>query len=162
MQLILCYICCVKKENNTSFDNSLGPLLGRTMKLIEFKIEDLLNEHGIDLSKMQYLVLKTIDENSGISQNKLAFFSNRDKSSLTRMISTLKRKNYIEKHTCEEDKRRNKIKLTPEGQKVLESARPYFLQVAQCIEENISNDQKEVFIKILKQIQINISGEELA
>ncbi|MGB1039251.1 MAG: MarR family winged helix-turn-helix transcriptional regulator [Flavobacteriales bacterium] len=131
------------------------------MKLIEHKIEDILNENNIDLSKMQFVVLKTIAENDGISQNELAVYANRDKSSLTRMINTIITKGYIIKCSSELDKRKNHIHLTKKGEKILEKAIPHFREMAKTIEKNISKEEIESVKKVLKTIQKNVTDEKV-
>ncbi len=152
------FLCSVKEKINIEFKNSLGPWIGRTMKLIEHKIEDILSENNIDLSKMQFVILKTIAENEGISQNELAIFAKRDKSSLTRMINTLINKGYISKCSSKEDKRKNQIHITDQGMKILKEAIPHFRKMASCIEQNLSNEEIELAKNILKKIQINVTG----
>lgn len=160
IQLNCIYLCFVKEKTHIEFKNSLGPWIGRTMKMIEDKIEDILAENSIDLSRMQFVVLKTIEENDGMSQNELAHFANRNKSSLTRMINTLITKGYITKCSSEEDKRKNHIHITDEGQTILKKAVPHFRKMARNIESNLTPEEIEQTKLILKKIQHNVSGEE--
>ena len=150
----------MNEKTHIEFKNSLGPWIGRTMKLIENKIEDILAENKIDLSRMQFVVLKTIKENEGISQNELAHFANRNKSSLTRMINTLISKGFITKCSSKEDKRKNHIHLTKSGENVLEKAIPHFRKMAYTIEENLTPKEIEQTKAILKKIQENVSGQK--
>lgn len=150
----------MKQKNHIEFKNSLGPWIGRTMKMIEDKIEDILAENSIDLSRMQFVILKTIEENDGISQNELAHFANRNKSSLTRMINTLITKGYIIKCSSEEDKRKNNIHITGSGEIILKKAIPHFRKMALSIESTLTSEEIEQTKLILKKIQLNVSGEE--
>lgn len=150
----------MKEKTHIEFKNSLGPWIGRTMKMIEDKIEDFLAENSIDLSRMQFVVLKTIEENEGMSQNELAHFANRNKSSLTRMINTLINKGFITKCSSKEDKRKNHIHLTMEGQTTLKKAIPHFRKMALSIESNLTPEEIEQTKLILKKIQHNVSREE--
>jgi len=148
----------VKEKSFKEFKTSLGPWIGRTMKLIDYKIEEVLSENDLDLSKMQFIILKNVQENEGISQNDLAFFSKRDKSSLTRMINTLIKKGYITKCCSKEDKRKNNIHITPKGVEIISEATPYFHTMARLIENNLTEEEIEVAKNIFKKIQKNING----
>jgi DNA-binding MarR family transcriptional regulator len=148
----------VKKQNDIEFKNSLGPWIGRTMKIIDERIEELLSENDIDLSKMQFVILKTIKDNDGVCQNQLASFSKRNKSSLTRMVNTLINKGYITKYSSKEDKRKNHIHLTSDGAKIIEKATPIFILMASTIEKNLKSEEIELAKNILKTIQTNITG----
>lgn len=150
----------MSEKLNIEFKNSLGPWIGKTMKLIEHQIEDILVQNDIDLSRMQFVVLKNIQENEGISQNELAFFANRDKSSLTRMINTLDNKGYIIKSASKEDKRKNHIHISEAGKKTIKKAIPHFREMALKIESNLTSEEIETTKKVLKQIQENVSNQK--
>jgi len=143
-------------EAKNTMGNPLGPWMGKTMKIIENRVEEIMAANGIDLSRMQFIILKNIDENEGVCQNELAFFANRNKSSLTRMINTLKTKGLIKRITCSEDKRRNTIHLTVKGQEIITKAKPHFKELITVMEQGISKEEKETTIKVLKHIQSNM------
>lgn len=137
--------------------DSLGPWMGKTMKLLENRVEEIMAENGIELKRMQFIVLKYIDENEGLCQNDLAFFANRNKSTLTRMMNTLIKKGHIKRTTCTEDKRRNSIGLTVKGKETINKAIPHFKELIDAMEHGISKEDKETTIKVLKHIQSNIT-----
>jgi DNA-binding MarR family transcriptional regulator len=148
----------VKEKTNIEFKNSLGPWFGRTMKVIDEKIEEILSENHIDLSKMQFIILKNIEEKDGIYQNELALFSKRNKSTLTRMINTLIKKGYISRYPSKKDKRKNHIYLTPSGKKIIHKATPHFHLIALLVEKNLTKEEIEMTKNIFKKIQTNITG----
>lgn len=149
----------MKKKTPYSFKDSLGPWIGKTMKLIDHRIEEILDENQIDLSRMQFVILKNIEQNDGTCQNQLAFFANRNKSSLTRMINTLIRKGYITKNASKEDKRKNIISISPKGKAIITKATPHFQKMAMSIEENLSEQEIAFAKEILKKIQKNVTKE---
>lgn len=126
------------------------------MKLIDNRIENVLDNEGIDLSRMQFVILKKIAESEGLNQNELAWFVKRNKSSLTRMIDTLIRKGFITKTTSKTDKRANCLHLTDEGRSIIERAIPHFRALAKLIEQDLSDDEIAQTIEILKKIQRNV------
>ena len=142
------------------FEKSLGPWFGMTMKMIDNRIEELLEESGIDLTKLHFIILKKVKQNEGVKQNDLAFFTNRNKSSLTRIINTLEKKNYIARIPSKEDKRINQLYITIQGEKMLEKAKPLFMKFAGMVESGLSKEEIENTIEILKRIQKNVLGEE--
>ena len=142
------------------FEKSLGPWFEITMKLIDHAIEDMLFEHNINLSKLQFVVLKRVKQNEGIKQNDLAFIANKNKSTLTRLINSLEKKNYIARIPSKEDKRVNKLFLTTQGRKVIEEAKPLFMKFAKNLEKGLSDTEIKQTIELLKKIQVNVSGQE--
>lgn len=143
------------------FEKSLGPWLGKTMKGIDNRIELMLEEAGLDISKMQFLLLKTVQQKEGACQNDLAFFANKNKSSLTRAINTLEKKNYIARISSKEDRRINQLYITKQGLQIIEKTGPLFLKMTKLIESGLSEAEIEAMINTLKKIQKNVAGEEL-
>ncbi|WP_051568390.1 MarR family winged helix-turn-helix transcriptional regulator [Crocinitomix catalasitica] len=138
------------------FQNALAPNLGRTVKLMEHRVDDMLASNGFDLTKMQFILLLKLKDHIGVSQNDLAFFSNRNKSSLARAINTLEKKNYLARIPSEEDKRVNQLFITKKGLAIIKDATPVFMEVFEIIQKGISPEEIEQTINILKRIQSNI------
>lgn len=141
-------------------DDSLGPWMGKTMKLLEHRVEEIMIENGIELNRMQFIVLRYISDFDGLCQNDLAFFANRNKSTLTRMMNGLINKGFIKRTISKTDKRRKCISLTVQGREMVNKAIPHFKNLVQIMEEGISKEEKEITIKVLKQIQSNITEGE--
>ena len=147
------YICSMIPKD---FQNALAPNLGRTVKLMEHRVDDMLASNGFDLTKMQFILLLKLKDHIGVSQNDLAFFANRNKSSLARAINTLEKKNYLARIPSEEDKRVNQLFITKKGLAIIERATPVFMEVFEIIQKGISPEEIEQTINILKRIQSNI------
>ena len=150
------YICGMKKDDVTiDFENSIGPWLGKTVKIIEYYLQEAFDKHGIDLSKEQMIVLKKLHEQDGLNQNELAFLTLRNKSSLTRLLRKMESKKYITRQQSQEDKRINNVFLTDLGKSIFEKSRPIINKIIHTMEQNISNADKQHIIEILKKIQSN-------
>ena len=49
----------MKSEDNVvDFESSIGPWLGKTVKIVDYYLHEAMMENGIDLSKEQMIVLK--------------------------------------------------------------------------------------------------------
>lgn len=152
------YICTVKKEETyIDFENSIGPWLGKTIKIIEYNLHELFKENGIDLTKEQMVVLKKLHEKDGLSQNELAFLVLRNKSSLTRLLLKMEKKNYITRKKSNKDKRINNVYLTDFGKSTFSKSKPIIQQLICKMEEDISTSDKQQIIKTLKKIQSNFN-----
>lgn len=138
------------------FEKSLGPWLGKTIKMIEIRIEETLKENGIDITKVQFLLLKSVHKKEGINQNDLAFYTNRNKSSLARVINSLEKKNYIARIPAKHDKRINQLFITSKGQQIIDIAKPHFINMANTIENGLTKEEIENTINTLKKIQTNV------
>ena len=143
------------KKIAIDFERSIGPWLGRTMKQVDYHMNESFANTGLDLTKEQMVVLKKLDENDGLNQNELAFLTYRDKSSLARLLTKMESKKYILRRQSEADKRVNQVFLTPEGKKVYDRTRPVIKELIDKMERNISLKEKDQMIALLKKIQEN-------
>ena len=152
------YICTVKKEDtHIDFENSIGPWLGRTIKLLDYVLLESLKSEDLDLTKEQMVVLKKLHDNDGLNQNELAFLTLRNKSSLTRLLSKMEKKNYIIRRQSLKDKRVNNVFLTNLGKSIFLKAKPVIKKMITDMEQTITKREKEQIINTLKKIQSNFN-----
>ena len=147
------------KEVIVDFENSIGPWMGKTVKIIEYHLHERFKDNGIDLTKEQMVVLKKLHEQDGLSQNALAFLVLRNKSSLTRLLSKMEKKGYITRKQSKEDKRINHVFLSDIGKEVFNKSKPVIKQLIETMEQDISNLEKQQIIKTLKKIQHNFDSD---
>ncbi len=150
------------KEDYIDFENSIGPWMGITVKMVEYYLQALFNEHGLDLSKEQMIILKKLHGHDGLNQNELASLTFRDKSSMARLLSKMDKKNYIQRKQSKEDKRINLVFLTEKGRTIFKQTRPALKKLINTMEENITMEEKKLMIKILKKVQFNFTQEKVA
>ena len=143
------------------FEKSLIPWMGKTIKMIDHIIEGEFENNQIDLSKIQFVLLKIIQDNEGIQQNEITPILNRNKSSLTRMITTLEEKKLLIRTISNEDKRAKTLQLTTKGNKTVEKAIPILLGVIKALETGLTKEEVQSTIGILKKIQTNITSSEV-
>lgn len=160
MQLIkvFAYICHVKNEHsNIDFENSIGPWLGRTVKILDFVLQESFESNDLDLTKEQMVVLKKLHDNDGLNQNELAFLTLRNKSSLTRLLTKMENKNYILRKQSLEDKRVKNVFLTELGKEIYIKTTPVIKKMITSMELSISKEEKAQIINTLKKIQSNFN-----
>lgn len=152
-------------ENNRidlDFDNSLGPWLGRTMKMVEYRLHTEFAKAGLDITKEQMIVLKKLYEHDGLNQNELAELTYRDKSSLTRLLGTMERKGYIRKERSPEDKRVNYVYLTDTGTDMWYKTKPVAQLVVQYMQADLDHEEMNQLRAILKKIQGSLAHKAAA
>lgn len=144
-------------EDLLKFEKTLIPWIGKIAKFSSIYFMETLLDHGIHLSKEQFLVLKKLIETNGQSQNDLAFITDRSKTALTRLIHTMEKKELVFRVTSKEDKRSNHIYLSELGKKTFMDALPIVRQIIDELQAGISQKDMEKTIKVLNQIQKNQS-----
>ncbi|WP_298503694.1 MarR family transcriptional regulator [uncultured Maribacter sp.] len=147
----------MKSVNNfVDFEASIIPWLGKTSKMADCFLQEKLKEKGLDLSKEQVVVLKKLHEKDGLNQNELAFLTLRDKSTLTRLLSKMENKKYIQRIRSKEDKRISQVFLTEEGRNIYTKTTPVLRDLLDSLGKGITIEEKELTIRILKKVQVNM------
>ncbi len=134
----------ILEEEHIDFQRSIGPWMGKTVKIVEYYLQELFTEFGLDLSKEQMIVLKELNVQDGLNQNELASLAFRDKSSMARLLSKMERKNYIRREQSKEDKRINLVYLTEKGRVVYKQTRPVLKKLIKTMEQNITKSKKTI------------------
>lgn len=149
----------LKDENKIDFESALAPWLGKTVKSVDYFLQETLNENNLNLTKEQVIVLKRLHDHDGMNQNELAFLTLRNKSSLTRLLSNMERNCYITRHQSTVDKRIKHVYLTQLGKDTFQKIKPILKNVMKTIEHGISDQEKEQMITTLKKIQHNLNSK---
>lgn len=137
-------------------ENTLAPWLGKTMKMIDNHIQDVFYEENIDLTKTQWIILSRLKVKDGVPQQELAFITGRDKTSLTRLINTMEKKNLVARIPSKNDKRINLIYLTKLGIAMHEQTLPVIKNIASNLQKNISEEEVKSAISVIKKVQQNL------
>lgn len=141
------------------FENAIGPWLGKTVKLIDYFLQEFLKENNESLTKEQLIVLKRLHDQDGMNQNELAFITLRNKSSLTRLLANMEKSNYILRKQSTLDKRINHVHLTSYGKETFKRIRPILKKLMATIEHDITEEEKQQLISTLKKIQFNFNSK---
>ena len=146
----------------SDFNETLAPWIGKTYKMMNTYISDIIKNNNIQVTKEQWLVLKILHEDhNGIVQNELAFITNRNKASLTRLINVMEKNNLVARIPSKEDSRKNLIYITKNGKILFLKMKPLMLRSMKTLQNEITAEEKEVFINILKKIQHNLETQTI-
>jgi len=144
-----------------NIQNHLLPWIGITSKMIDSYHTSKFKEYGFNITKEQCILLNILSEHCGSNQNELAMKVNRDKTTITRLISTLEKKNYITRINSKADKRIKKVYLTTQGEEILNKTSKITTKVIHNLESNIEKEDINKAIKVLSKIQNNIDNQNL-
>ncbi|CAL2092592.1 HTH marR-type domain-containing protein [Tenacibaculum sp. 190524A05c] len=142
-------------------EKTLAPWLGKTMKMIDNHIQDLFYEQNISLTKTQWILLKKLHEKDGVAQQELAFLTGRDKTSLTRLVNTMEKKNLVARIPSKSDKRINHIFLTKNGESLFKESLPIIEKFITALQENISEEEINLTIAVIKKVQENLISKSI-
>lgn len=138
------------------FDSIVLPWIGKTAKMVDLFFTRRLKENGFELTKEQWVLLKILSDHNGVSQNEIACKSNRDKTSITRLVNNLERKNLLARLPSKNDKRINQLFLTTQGEKMLNETEQIWTDMVCNLQKGLNKQEIEMLINTLKKVQKNI------
>jgi DNA-binding MarR family transcriptional regulator len=100
----------------------------------------------------QWLIIKSILENPGISQQDLGEIVFKDNASVTRMIDLLVKSDYLDREVNPNDRRKSNLKVTGEGKAIIENVQNLVLQNRQTALNGVSAEALETLNQTLNQI----------
>jgi DNA-binding MarR family transcriptional regulator len=148
--------------DKSDFNSTLAPWVGTTSKMLNMYIADVLHKNNIPITKQQWTILKILHEDAdGVTQNELAFITDRNKASLTRLINCLENKKLAIRIQSKEDSRKNSIHITALGRELFLKTKPLLLKSIHKIQEGISENEMSFFIDIMSKIQQNLKQQSI-
>ncbi|MFW5998442.1 MAG: MarR family winged helix-turn-helix transcriptional regulator [Bacillota bacterium] len=132
--------------------------IGKYLSIARRAHAALLDEKlkSYDISHGQILLLVTLYKQEGINQHRLCKIYDLDKAGVNRSMKKLKKNGYIIKKPDNEDKRKKKIFLTDKAK----SFKPKLIEILESVEnqvrKNLSKDEINNFIQIMKKICVNL------
>src|SRR6202022_4300542 len=106
----------------------------------------------------EFGMLLTIQQEKNPRKTDIIYANLFELSSGTDMLNRLKKRNLIKEYDDEDDKRSKRIELTPAGEKAIELATMRMRKVAGMMTNDLSQDDKQLCIQLLKNIEIKFSG----
>lgn len=144
---------------NTGKENSLGYAIGRTNWYLKTLLNKLLKEEGFNITNEQWIVLKVIAANPGVSQTEIAEKSLKDKTNITRILDLLEKSAYIERRKDDRDRRMNRIHITRQGRKILKAVHPVTQKTDEICTHSLNNKRVKEIIQSLDAICNRITQE---
>jgi MarR family transcriptional regulator, organic hydroperoxide resistance regulator len=111
---------------------------------------------GFDISIDQWVILKKVSEEEGISQVDLANATYKDPASITRILDILEKKGWAERRIDENSRRAYKIHLTTEGGQFVEKMLPLVVSIREKGTEKLTTKEIETAKKVLKKTYVNL------
>jgi MarR family transcriptional regulator for hemolysin len=108
-------------EKDQKLESVLFYLIEKTNKVVRRYAQERLNQAGIDITIDQWLVMKKISDQEGISQVEIAEALFKDTASITRILDLLLDKKLVYK-TVASDRRLYELSLTDAGAKYFDMA----------------------------------------
>lgn len=109
---------------NSALAHELILHLIRTRRAFRQAVQRSFRAHGIDMTFEMLQVMHRLWHEQGISQQRLAELTSKNKASLTNLIDNLARKGWVDRRACDKDRRNRLIFLTSDGEQLATRVRP--------------------------------------
>lgn len=144
------------KEKKLESEITLGMLIGQIHRLSTKRFVQNSHMHGLEISLDQWLVLGPVWKNDGISQKEISEYCGKDKTSVTKIIDTLEKKNLVVRVTDQLDHRVKRVVLSQKGRELFLSALPVMAKTRDELRSGISDKEIESLKSILSKIYKNL------
>lgn len=136
--------------NNVIFYN-----IEQAIKTYRMYAQKQIKSHNLKITIDQWLVLKSLKENPKATQQELAETVFKDTASITRIIDLLVKSEFVEREINTIDRRKLDLKITSEGNKILEKTHSIVLQNRKKALEGIAENDIKILNETLQKITKN-------
>ena len=149
----------MSNSQNLKSDIDIGMLMSQVDRLCTKKFVQNARKFGMDISQDQWMVIGPIWKQKGISQKEIAEYCGKDKTSVTKIIDTLEKKNLLVRYSDQIDQRIKRVVLSNKGKDVMKNVMPVIEQHRNDLLEGIKSKEIETFKIVLKKIHNNLISE---
>lgn len=138
-----------------------GPMFSAFGRIMKTRIKQI----GIPYTLEQLVMLKKIsDTNDTLVQQDIAEWMAKDKSVILRIVDVLEKDGLLTRRIDPQDRRRNILEITPNGEMVLGQLCDLENIVSNILLQDIPKDEVRIFFKVTDQIRQNAErlGSELS
>ncbi len=144
-------------------DKSIGLEIKKIDSLIVRKIMACNKDSLCQLTPVQIVVIKYLikNKNSIVYQKDIEKKLGLRKSTVSGILGTMIKNGIIIRTDSSNDLRSKEIRLTETGYKLDKTMKKRAIEFEKILQNNISNEELEIFYKVTKQIQKNLEGEKI-
>ena len=132
-------------------------ITGKASTAIARRLQKNFKQASIEITIEQWSVLYHLWKEDGQSQQQLCDATFRDKPSITRLVDNLEKLGLVNRTANKNDRRINKICLTPEAEKLQVQTMEVANQTLNEALQGVTNGQVEIAKEVLQKVYENLS-----
>lgn len=132
-------------------------IIGRISKLNMNYANKALEGTGLHQIE-EFGMLLTIRQEKTMKKTEIIYANLFELSSGTDMLNRMKKRGLIKEYDDREDKRSKRVELTAKGEKVVEECKPRIVKNAKMMMIDLTEDDKQLCIQLLKNVEIRFSA----
>ena len=139
---------------------SAGFLVGRVAHALKLRLQELLDDAGIDMSAEEISILTVLAHLDGPERMKpLSEKLGRDATTVSRQVAGLEEAGLLERSPCPDDGRATVVTITKAGSKLVEHTIPLILALRGRAMKGISKAEAKTLVNVLSQMLNNLKNE---
>lgn len=142
-------------------EKSMLESLFRMTRCLKRHMDQKVESLSLNIAPMHVRVLMMIRHHPDSTAIDVAHRLNRDKSQVTRLLTTLINENLLQKTPNPSDKRSQILTFTEQGQAVVAEVSLMFETVSRELTEGVSDEDRETFNRVMEHIVLNLNREAL-
>ena len=133
-------------------------ITGKASTAIARRLQKNFKLAGLDITIEQWSVLYHLWKEDGQSQQQLCDATFRDKPSITRLVDNLEKLGLVKRTANKNDRRINKICLTPDAEKLQVQTMEVANQTLNEALQGVTNGQVEIAKEVLQMVYENLNN----
>lgn len=131
-------------------DLTLGCITTQAALSVRAFLSRRLEDNGIDMTIEQFKVMVVLWKEKSSTQQNIADFVGKDKTSVTRLIAGLEKRSLIQRTSDKSDKRCNLVTLTAQGIALETPAMAVLSDASAFVHKNIDPKELEITLRVLQ------------
>lgn len=140
------------------YDQVPGFVISQTAYAIRKTLAKAIKDAGHELTPQEFAILNRLATQPMLNQRQLAELTYKDRPAVTRMLNHLIDKGFVEKQTCDNDRRAYRVRLTKTGKALRARVVPLAQEMLRNALQDIKARDLELTLKTLRRIAANLEG----
>ena len=145
------------KTTAYNLEESLGYIIGRTGRAMANRLNQNFEKAGYPVTCEQWAVLMNLWRKNGQSQKDLAGVTCKDKTSITRLIDGMEKRNLVVRIPDRKDGRQKLIYLTNQGKELQQKLLVLVQKTLQEAQSAVSPRNLKICKDVLRQVAQNLT-----
>ena len=150
----------MSSNQKSKSDIDIGMLMSQVDRLCTKHFSQNAQNAGINISQDQWLVLGPVWKVEGIAQKDIAEYCGKDKTSVTKIIDTLEKRNLMVRVPDQIDQRIKRVFLSNKGKEMMKSVMPIITQTRNEVSKGITDKEIDLFKTVLIKIYKNLTANK--
>ena len=139
---------------------SAGFLVGRVAHALKLRVQEFLDDAGIDMSAEEISILTVLAHLNGPERMKpLSEKLGRDATTVSRQVASLEEAGLVVRSPCPDDGRATVVTITKAGSKLVEQTIPLTLALRGRAMKGISKAEAKTLVNALSRMLNNLKNE---